>query len=149
MRHPFHRRATAGRRPEILGLATFLVAATTTAQPPGEYRIEAQIDMPHLRDNLKGTDTTDLVCVERAGDLFPALSNPVFAQCNLGREERLGRDSLRLLTCSGAGGTAGAALVRRDSDEVQAVLVVRMGGKNMTFSQRVQGQRRGTCPAAP
>lgn len=148
MPHPLFCRAITYRRLAYLVLATLVVPIAADAQAPSEYAIEARIDMPHLRDNPSANDTTIVACLEEAGDVFPVLGNPAFASCSLGSSEQLGRDSLRLLVCSGASGTTDAALLRRGDDEVTGVLTVRMGGKNMTFAQRIRAQRRGACPAA-
>lgn len=44
---------------------------------------------------------------------------------------------------------SGAASLEGAPERVTGILEVKMGGKNMTFAQRVEAVRRGECEPAP
>ena len=46
------------------------------------------------------------------------------------------------LVCHGAGGKKGAAQLNEAADSISGELKIQMGGKHMTFSQRVAATRR-------
>jgi hypothetical protein len=49
------------------------------------------------------------------------------------------------LVCHGAGGTKGAAQLNEATDSISGELKLQMGGKHLTFSQRVEPTRQGDC----
>jgi hypothetical protein len=53
------------------------------------------------------------------------------------------------LVCDGSNGTTGTAQLHADADRVKGVLQIKMGGKNMTFSQRIEAKRHGDCDSPP
>jgi hypothetical protein len=53
------------------------------------------------------------------------------------------------LVCDGSNGTTGTAQLHADADRVKGVLQIKMGGKNMTFSQRIEAKRQGDCDSLP
>ena len=60
------------------------------------------------------------------------------------------RDGLHFdLHCANPQAASGSAVFEVGSAEVSALLELKMGGKNMTLSQRLHGPRVGPCPESP
>jgi hypothetical protein len=53
--------------------------------------------------------------------------------------------TLYLLKCDGGHGTTGDARWQLGSDAIAGTLNVRLGGKNMTFYQRITAKPLGVC----
>ncbi len=81
----------------------------------------------------------------RTAALFPILQHPALAGCHLGPEST-DADGLRAeLVCEGNHGTTGTMLWQGESANQRGVLHIRLGGKNMTFSQSVSARLLGGC----
>lgn len=105
--------------------------------------------MPHLEDNLRYADRHERRCLDRddLSDAFWMLHHVALQDCRLLKTgERADSASYRL-ECSGGHGTTGDAAWRFDGERLAGTLRVRLGGKNMTFFQRVTAQPLGDCPA--
>jgi hypothetical protein len=105
---------------------------------PGAYDVTASIEMPHLEENLRYATTRERRCL-RADDLaplFPILQHPSLEGCRLAGD---------LLACASPEVATGAVRLEHARGRVSGVLEVKMGGKNMTFAQRVEAVRRGPC----
>jgi hypothetical protein len=57
--------------------------------------------------------------------------------------------SIILSSAVAPAGTTGTAQLHADADRVKGVLQIKMGGKNMTFSQRIEAKRQGDCDSPP
>jgi hypothetical protein len=107
------------------------------------YEITAETGMPNLEANLRYTVTREERCLTE-GELlasFPVLSHPSLAGCRLGDEHR--ENDVVTLSLSCGNGTSGAARWRVGSSVLQGTLSVKLGGKNMTFFQRLTARRLG------
>ncbi|MGI9288631.1 MAG: hypothetical protein ACR2P1_24810 [Pseudomonadales bacterium] len=131
----------------IAATMLFIVGAIPTLASAAAYEIETKTSMPHLRENLRYTDTRVHRCI--TGDVmpnyFPILDNSAFEGCNWSGGEQMGGSTLHLLTCPSSSGTAGAAIIQAHSKNIDGVLSVKLGGKNMTFSQRIHARYVGEC----
>lgn len=115
--------------------------------PSGEYEISAQIVMPNLEDNLRYTQRHERRCI-RADEwpqVFATLRHESFAGCTLGRAVPRGDAVQYPLSCESAEVASGAARLTVLAGRVDGELKVKMGGKNMTFSERVSAVRVGDC----
>lgn len=129
-----------------LGLAG--QAATSVPIPPGEYDLTAQTVLPHLEEALRYATVRTRQCL-RAPDatgLFPLLRHPAFTGCTLVPDARAGDGLHFTLHCTNPEAASGAAVFEVGAGHVAAVLDLKMGGKNMTLSQRIHGPRLGACP---
>jgi hypothetical protein len=103
--------------------------------------------MPHLEENLRYSITHEKRCLAQA-DLrtaFPILEHPALKGCRLDHETQA-RDRISyVLTCEGAHATTGAAVWELGEHQITGTLQVKLGGKNMTFHQRVVARRVGEC----
>jgi hypothetical protein len=115
---------------------------------PGTYEVVVETVMPHLEENLRYATIREVRCL-RSGEfasLFPVLKHDSLAGCSL-RDASTRDESVRYrLICQQPDVASGSAWLRSDRDRIDGVLQVKMGGKNMTFEQRVRATRQGECP---
>ncbi len=113
---------------------------------PGTYDIEAQTVMPHLEE-MRRISTHETRCLdgERLTAIFPVLRQRAFTGCTLGYETPRGERFEYVLVCQSARVATGTALIDAAATRIAGDLQVKMGGKNMTFSQHVEAVRRGAC----
>lgn len=116
---------------------------------PGSYDITARTVMPHLEESLRYTVTQERRCLSNRDlpDVFPVLRYPSLEGCKLGNERRRGEDIRYALVCENPEVATGIARLSATRGRIVGVLEIKMGGKNMTFSQRVEATRRGDCEA--
>ena len=135
----------------LAGLASVALAgpAVRAADSPRLYEIATETMMPHLEDNLRYATTTRRECLDEAAlhRAFPILTHWSMTDCTLGPQTP-GEAGVTLpLACTGGHGASGGALWQRDSIPMQGRLDVRLGGKNMTFYQRLIVKPLGECEA--
>ncbi len=131
----------------ILGIAAIsALHAESLTIIPGSYAIEAQMMMPHL-DEMRQISKHSSACINDAdpAQFFPVFRQPALSGCEL-RFDRSTAGSVHYeLSCNSINGASGTARLTIRGDHVQGVLKVKMGGKNMTFSQHVNASRQGSC----
>ena len=105
--------------------------------------------MPHLEENLRYTITHEKHCLAHLplATAFPILSHPALKGCRLTDESRKGETVSYALACTGGHGTTGGAIWHIDERGFRGTLHVKLGGKNMTFSQHITALPLGTCTA--
>ena len=115
--------------------------------PPGLYDVTTQTSMPHLEENLRYATTRETRCLahQELSTAFPVLAHPSLEGCRLTAGNRSQDEISYLLVCAGRHGTTGDALWRVSGNLLVGTLRVKLGGKNMTFSQRVTAQFLGQC----
>jgi hypothetical protein len=97
--------------------------------------------MPHL-DEMRRISDRETRCLRGAPtELFPVLRQPALRGCTLGAGG-VGRYQLR---CASERVASGGATLSADPATLRGILTIKMGGKNMTFSQHVTATRRGSC----
>jgi hypothetical protein len=128
-------------------IAAILAAA---AFSPGMYAVTTETGMPHLEENLRYSTTHERHCVtepEALATAFPVLNHVSLKGCRLGNETRQGDTVSYVLACEGGHGTTGHATWELGEHEMIGTLHVKLGGKNMTFYQRVTAVAVGQCEA--
>ncbi len=120
--------------------------AAETMFPAGNYALVSQMMMPHL-DEMRRIATEESRCLsgERPDALFPVLRQSALRGCRLGYEERDHNTRAYVLECASARVASGRARLTLDGPRIIGLLEVKMGGKNMTFSQRVVATPQGAC----
>lgn len=111
------------------------------------YDIVVETVLPHLEENLRHATVRKQMCLEESDltTVFPALQDGSLQDCRLEPVEQT-TDTITLkLVCSGGHGTDGTAIWRRDPGGIRGILNVKLGGKNMTFYQRITGRAAGRC----
>lgn len=95
--------------------------------------------MPNLEENLRYATTRERRCLslDDFDSLFPILRHPSLEGCRLDERHRL--------VCANPQVASGAAWLETAGERIAGALEVKMGGKNMTFSQRIEGVRQRDC----
>jgi len=124
-----------------------LVSASTIAVNPGVYEITTETLLPHLEENLRYATTRSNQCLstQDASSLFPILSQVSFVDCNLIGAQAGRENSDYALICRNSEAATGSAHFIVKSSHIHGLLKVKMGGKNMKFSQRINGYRLRAC----
>lgn len=122
-------------------------ARAVESMPARLYEITTETGMPHLENNLRYADTREKRCLgqEDLATAFPMLKHHSLRGCKLDNETRVAETLTYLLSCEAAHGKTGAAQWQLGTDQITGRLDVRMGGKNMTFYQRVTARPVGEC----
>jgi uncharacterized protein DUF3617 len=122
-------------------------ARAEESMPTRLYEITTETGMPHLEDNLRYADTHEKRCLSQQdlATAFPILKHHSLQGCKLDNETRVEDTLTYLLSCEAAHGKTGTAQWQFGADQITGRLDVRMGGKNMTFYQRVSAKRLGEC----
>ena len=132
----------------LLAATTFAGnAATSVFVPPGEYDLTTQTVLPHLEEALRYATTRTRQCLSEPDvtSFFPILQHPAFSGCSLVPSTKA-NDGLRFtLQCTNPEAASGSAVFEFGASYLSAVLEFKMGGKNMTLSQRLYGPRVGPC----
>jgi hypothetical protein len=115
--------------------------------PPGLYNVTTETGMPHLEENLRYSTTHETRCLahQELSAAFPILKHASFKSCRLDEERRSGDLISYLLICEGGQGTTGQAVWQLAEHRIMGTLQVKLGGKNMTFYQRVTATPVGPC----
>jgi hypothetical protein len=122
-------------------------AGEPSLEAPGLYEITAQTVMPHLEENLRYAVAREQRCLrlDQAESLFPVLRHPSLEGCRLDNERRSGTRVAYRLVCANVETASGSAQLEAAGGRVAGTLEVKMGGKNMTFHQRVEAVRLRDC----
>lgn len=112
------------------------------------YHLTIETGMPHLEENLRYSTTQETRCLGRdeLATAFPVLQHVSLKGCSLGQQRVEGEQISYVLTCDGGHGTTGNATWNLSDKRITGVLNVKLGGKNMTFYQRVTAVAVGQCP---
>jgi hypothetical protein len=133
-----------------LGALNTMAATSEFALPAGEYAIHSNMVMPHL-DEMRRIIAEDSRCLakDNAPALFPVMRQPALRGCTFGFGEVRDQSLHYVLVCQTALVATGTAELTRRGGRIIGNLVVKMGGKNMTFAQRVEAVRAGDCQRVP
>ena len=117
------------------------------AAPPQLYELTTETSMPHLEENLRYANTTRRQCLvmSQLTTAFPILQHPALEGCKLENERLLPQSLSYQLVCTGGHGTTGSAIWHLDEHRIRGTLDVKLGGKNMTFFQRITAIPLGKC----
>lgn len=132
----------------LVALTAAHVRASET-MPARLYEVTTETGMPHLEENLRYAVTMEERCLahEDLSSAFPILNHASLADCKLQQESRRDDTISYVLVCEGGHGTTGGATWRIGEHLIRGTLNVRLGGKNMTFYQRVTAKALGECPS--
>lgn len=123
------------------------IAWAAEKMPPRLYEITAETVMPHLEENLRYANAREERCLahQELPSAFPILSHVALKGCKLEYASRQDDVDSYLLVCEGGYGTTGSATWRLGGQPIRGTLMVKLGGKNMTFYQRVTARPLGEC----
>ena len=122
-----------------LGALGWATAATAQEVPLGRYEVVTETDMPHLEENLRYAIRRELQCLDRRdlSTAFWMLGHVSLQDCRLVKTSQDAESAIYRLQCDGGHGTTGEARWQFEADRMTGTLRVRLGGKNMTFYQRI------------
>ena len=133
----------------LVALVTFPLACDSSA-PARLYDLTTETSLPHLEENLRYAVARTQQCLTRKdlASAFPILAHPSLDGCQL-REQTSDEETIAyVLQCENSSGTTGTATWQVGDRSIRGTLDVKLGGKNMTFSQRVTGTLLGECPTS-
>jgi hypothetical protein len=125
------------------GHATLAVAAGPTRL----YEVTTATSMPHLDESLRYATRTETRCIDTrdlSGE-FWMLREVSLQDCRLVRTSESAEAAGYLLVCDGGHGTTGSATWQLGQGAIAGMFNVRLGGKNMTFYQRIIAKPIGSC----
>ena len=114
-------------------------AETAMSPLPRLYDVTTETGMPHLEENLRYAVVRLRRCLD-PGDLsraFWMLDDVSLRDCRLQKTGSTQRSARYELRCAGGHGTTGVAQWQIEPDQLRGTLDVKLGGKNMTFYQRI------------
>jgi hypothetical protein len=124
----------------VLALTTTAWSSGSLAQQSGHrYEVVTETDMPHLEENLRYAVRRERRCLD-PHDLSAAfwmLQHVSLQDCRLVKAAEDASSASYRLQCDGGHGTTGDAQWQFESARLTGTLRVRLGGKNMTFYQRI------------
>lgn len=137
------------RRFVAIGLFVLGAAPVTAWEtfPARLYEVTTETGMPHLEEALRYTVTHERRCMadRPMAEAFPVMGHPALQGCSLQNETRHEDTISYALVCSGGHGTTGEAIWQIEAHRIRGTLNVKLGGKNMTFYQRITAMQLGAC----
>lgn len=135
-----------------IALLPTLLACAATAEPSlpaGRYALESRMTMPHLEEMRRQIDVqTRCLGDDDLRGFFPVMHQPALNGCEFAYPESTADGIRYVLVCQSARVATGTAALRTQGDAYIGDLQVKMGGKNMTFAQRVEARRLADCDGA-
>jgi hypothetical protein len=128
----------------------FMFAVQVVPAVPAEnnlYDLTIETSMPHLAENLRYATRQERRCLD-TGDLsasFPVLHDVSLQDCQLADAVLSDGGVSYTLRCVGGHGTTGEAAWHFEGSSITGTLNVKLGGKNMTFYQRITGRLVASC----
>ena len=134
----------------LLTCVLSIVCATASlaiSESAALYDVTIETGMPHLEENLRYTRTKRRQCLtrDRLATAFPALAYESLQTCRLAAQEVSSHGAEYRLICSGSSGTTGHATWSFEEHRSFGTLEIKLGGKNMTFFQRIDATYVGPC----
>jgi hypothetical protein len=126
-----------------IGSATLAV----DAGPRRLYEVTTATSMPHLDESLRYATRTETRCIDirdLSGE-FWMLREVSLQDCRLVKSSESADAVGYMLVCDGGHGTTGTATWQLGQGAIAGTLNVRLGGKNMTFYQRITAKPIGSC----
>lgn len=126
------------------------VATAAAALEPGQYEVSVRLELPHVED--MGAHKVARICVT-GGDggshgLVVLSDNNPLALCPASDVRESGGTLTFEIVCPGANAAVGSASYALRAHDFDGVIAMKMGGKNMTMTERQSGHRAGGCEAA-
>lgn len=135
----------------ILAIANPSFAADETLLSPGEYEVNMRLELPNIED--MGASKTAKICVisgdEGSHGLVVLSDNNPLGKCPVSNI-RQDADAFRFdIVCPGGNAALGWAKYVLWPDRFDGTIKMKMGGKNMTMTERQTGHRIGACSNEP
>ena len=140
------------------GVAMAIAALSSIATPAVAdgrrlYEVVTETGMPHLDESLRYAVRSERTCLDPSdlSGAFWMLRDVSLQDCRLVKALQDEASAAYALQCDGGHGTTGGARWQFEpaaggGTRLAGTLNVRLGGKNMTFHQRVKATPVGECP---
>jgi len=135
----------------IVGCSMFAVTGSVVLAadigPLRLYEVTTATSMPHLDESLRYATRTEARCIDirdLSGE-FWMLREVSLQDCRLFKASESADAAGYVLICDGGHGTTGTATWQLGQGVIAGILNVRLGGKNMTFYQRITAKPIGSC----
>ena len=140
-----HRRYTLRVAVVVFACYSLAVNASQIEVKPGTYRITSMILLPNPGESIHSATATHDRCVNTTelSSIFPVLNHNSFTGCALERAVNIPGGIQYTLLCDNMSAATGTAEFKINTDSFTGNLDIKMGGKNMKFSQTVSGLRIG------
>lgn len=139
------------RLPILLALfvAPTVASAGNAGLEPGEYEVEMHLELPHVKD--MAVQRTAKVCITNSGShgIVVLSENNPLAHCPVSNVKQSDDELTFDLVCEGHNQAVAWAKFRIWPDRFAGAFDMKMGGKNMTMTERQAGRRIGPCTQAP
>jgi hypothetical protein len=120
---------------------------TAAALEPGEYEVSVQLDLPHV--DGAAASRTARICVTGGGNdthgLTVLSANHPFGRCAASNIREDGGTLVFDIVCPGPNAAKASATYTFRAQDFDGTIVMTMGGKNMTMTERQHGRRTGAC----
>jgi len=141
-----------GRMKRMLAILLVGLASSSPAHAgdsklltPGEYEVQMRLELPHIED--MGVSKTSKICVTDAAThgLIVLSDNNPLVRCPASNVRQDGETLTFDLVCEGHNQAVAWAKFQLAEDRFDGVFDMKMGGKNMTMTERQSGHRVGAC----
>jgi hypothetical protein len=140
----------------ILSAAVFCAAAFMSARglgagapavEPGEYEVSVRLELPHLEDVAATKFARNCVTGDEDGThgLVVLSDNNPLAHCPASNIHEDGGILTFDIVCPGGNAAIGWAKYTMRPQGFDGAIAMKMGGKNMTMTERQSGRRIGSC----
>lgn len=123
----------------------FAVAETSALLQPGAYEVRMKLELPHVED--MGVQKTSTVCITEGGThgIVVLSENNPLVRCPASNIKLAGDELSFDLICEGHNQAVAWAKFQLWPDRFVGAFEMKMGGKNMTMTERQTGHRVGGC----
>lgn len=133
----------------LVCLPEAVTADATVRLRPGAYEVQTKLELPHVED--AGAQKSSMVCITGSGTrgIGVLSENNPLVRCPASNIKQA-EDILTFdLICEGHNQAVASARFQLSQDRFTGAFDMKMGGKNMTMTERQTGHRIGNCDAAP
>lgn len=133
----------------LLSLPEIAVAEPAPQLQPGAYEVLMSLELPHVED--MGVRKTQTVCIKEGSTRGIAVlsdNNPL-ARCPASNVKQTDDVLTFDLICEGHNQAVASARFQLSQDRFTGAFDMKMGGKNMTMTERQTGHRIGVCTSEP
>jgi hypothetical protein len=131
----------------LAALSTPVFAADANLKP-GDYDVTVRLELPHVEDMGYSKDAHICVSDGQTQGIVVLSDNNPLARCPASNIKRDGDTLTFDLVCEGHNQAIASAKFTLNGDRFDGAFDMKMGGKNMTMTERQSGHLTGTCAQA-
>lgn len=133
----------------LLAMPAMAMASDESKLKPGEYEVKMRLELPHVENN--GVEKLEKVCITNGGThgIVVLSENNPLARCPSSNIKEENGDLSFELVCAGHNQAIARARFELWPDRFVGAFEMKMGGKNMTMTERQSARRIGDCATPP